>query len=91
MTTTEKCAEPPVVMVKLGDKDWAPACENHLADAREASAAAGKKPPPKGASKTALAAHSAANRDDVLPIHVRPLTSVERQMEPPCLISSLGA
>jgi hypothetical protein len=45
--TKAKCSEPTVAMVKLGDGDWTPSCEKHVAAARAKSAKAGKESSPQ--------------------------------------------
>jgi hypothetical protein len=97
-TKSVQCSQTPTVMVKLGDGDWTPTCDEGLAAARTQSADAGKKDPPakpKSAKpgsaahkewESAVAAHTFANRDDNLPILVRPMTTIEKKMDPPCLL-----
>jgi hypothetical protein len=82
--STGKCDKPATAGVKLGSGPDVPACDEHIAAARALSAKAGKKPVPKGLSKAEAAAFTGANRDDVIPIHVRPLTAVERESEVAC-------
>jgi hypothetical protein len=92
MTTKKKsCTKPATVMVKLGAGPEVPLCEDDLADARARSAKAGKVPLPKGATRAQAAAHSHANRDDKLPILVRPLNEIEKENAPRCLVSHLEA
>lgn len=88
--TKAKCSEPTVAMVKLGDGDWTPSCEKHMAAARAKSAKAGKKALPKGLTKAQAAQFRGTNADDKLPVLARALTETEREMAPPCLASSLG-
>jgi hypothetical protein len=88
--TKAKCSEPTAAMVNLGDSDWTPACDKHLAAARAKSAKAGKKALPKGLTKAQAAQFRAVNGDDRLSVHARALTETEREMSPPCLASTLG-
>jgi hypothetical protein len=66
------------VMVKLGDSDWTPSCHADMERARAKSARAGQRKA-KGVPAT-----------DILPIHVRPLSDIEKASKLRCLISTLG-
>lgn len=82
--TKENCDKPATAGVKLGDSESVPACEGHIEHARARSVKAGKRAMPKGLSKADAAAFAGANRDDKLPVLVRPLTAVERASEVGC-------
>jgi hypothetical protein len=60
-TKSVQCSQTPTVMVKLGDGDWTPTCDEGLAAARTQSADAGKKDPP-AKPKSALLTKSGSPR-----------------------------
>jgi hypothetical protein len=91
MTTKEKCDQPAAASVSLDGGEFIPACQKHIDAARDRSAKAGKNPLPKGLNKVQAAQFVGANRDDAIPIHVRPLSQVERESAIGCFVHLIGA
>jgi hypothetical protein len=80
----ETCDKPAALMARHSHQgEFVPVCHEHAEQAVERTADAGKKKVPKGAAGD--------NRDDLLPLHRRPLTAVERESNLRCLTHLLGA
>lgn len=95
ISKSTKCGDPVDGIVRMKDAEGTlievPACGAHITSLRERSAKAGKmKTLPKGMTKAQEAQFTGRNQDDLDPIEVRPLTEVEKENEPRCLVHHLA-